>query len=169
MPLPHRAFDDLTPDVVAGIERTLAMRPRGLFSDVDGTLSAIAPVPEAAALLPGVRPLLEEARGAFDTVAVVSGRAAADAQRLVDVAGITYIGNHGLELLFPDGTTHVYPAALPYRQAIADALGALEQTLAPHLSGLRIESKDVTATVHVRNTVEPLAAEKQVYQVAVKV
>ena len=33
---------------------TLAQRPCGLFSDVDGTLSAIAPSPDAAVLLPDV-------------------------------------------------------------------------------------------------------------------
>src|SRR5690242_3035099 len=52
---------------------TLAQRPCGLFSDVDGTLSDIAPSPDAAALLPGVAELLAQARSEFALVVAVSG------------------------------------------------------------------------------------------------
>ena len=67
---------------------TLAQRPCGLFSDVDGTLSAIAPSPDAAVLLPDVAELLTQARSAFDLVVAVSGRASDDARRLVGVPGL---------------------------------------------------------------------------------
>ena len=40
------------------LRAVLALRPLGLFSDIDGTLSAIAPTPDAATLLPGVADLL---------------------------------------------------------------------------------------------------------------
>jgi trehalose 6-phosphate phosphatase len=149
------------------IHAALAARPRGLFCDIDGTLSAIAPTPESAVLLPGVRELLEQARDAFDVVAAVSGRAAADAQRLVGVSGITYIGNHGFERLTPDGTRVILPAAMPFQRPVADLLRRLERALAPRFPGLRVEPKGVTGSIHLRNTADPPAAEEAVYFAAV--
>ena len=84
------------------LRAVLALRPLGLFSDIDGTLSAIAPTPDAAALLPGVADLLTQALSTFDLVAAVSGRTAVDARALVGLPGILYIGNHGLEYLSED-------------------------------------------------------------------
>lgn len=152
--------DSATLDLIHG---ALAARPRALFTDVDGTISPIAPTPETARLLPGVRELLERARNAFDYVVAVSGRAAENARAMVGVQGIAYIGNHGFERLTPEGTLVILPAALPYRGALDETLAAIERDLAPRLRGLRIEPKGVTASVHVRNTPDPLAAEEAVY------
>src|SRR5260221_11460754 len=72
----------------------LAARPRGLFFDIDGTLSAIAPTPESATLLPDVAELLEQLRTRFDVVALVSGRPADDARPMGGLPGVVYTGNH---------------------------------------------------------------------------
>lgn len=154
------------------LRAVLAVRPRGLFSDVDGTLSAIAPTPSSAVLLPGVAPLLERLRQVFDVVAAVSGRSAEDARRLVGLAGITYIGNHGMERLDPEGDRsdgagdagrlRVLPEAEPYMTAVNAALDEIAATLTPRYPGLRIEYKGVTGSVHVRNTPDPEAAEEAV-------
>src|SRR5690242_13512164 len=93
---------DLDSAAQARLRDALAQRPRGLLSDVDGTLSAIAPTPGDATLLPGVRELLEQAQTRFDVVAAVSGRAAENARQLVGVSGLLYLGNHGLERLDPN-------------------------------------------------------------------
>jgi trehalose 6-phosphate phosphatase len=146
----------------------LAQRPCGLFSDVDGTLSAIAPTPAAAVLLPGVRELLERALARFEVVAAVSGRAAEDTRRLVGIAGITYLGNHGLERLDPDGVKlHILPEAEPYIRAINLVMAEVELPLAAAYPGLLFERKGVTASIHVRNTAHPDAAEREVYRRAV--
>lgn len=147
----------------------LRPRPRGLFSDVDGTLSPIAPTPEAAVLVPGVRELLDRARSSFDLVAAVSGRSAQDAARLVGLPGLTYIGNHGMERLDSDGTLHILPAAAPYADAIRTALDAVERALAPRYPGLRVERKGVTGSIHLRNAADPLAAEEAVAQMLAQV
>lgn len=140
------------------VEDALRMRPRGLFTDVDGTISAIAPTPEAATLLPGVREVLERAREVFDLVAAVSGRAAADAARMVGLEGILYIGNHGFERLERD-EVRVVPEAEPFVGAIGAALDEAERALAPAWPGLRVERKGVTGSVHVRATADPRRAE----------
>jgi len=94
------------------LRAVLALRPLGLFSDIDGTLSAIAPTPDAAILLPGVADLLKQALPTFDLVAAVSGRTAIDARAMVGLPGLLYIGNHGLEHLSEDDmTVHVRPEA----------------------------------------------------------
>lgn len=144
------------------LRSALRQRPRALFSDVDGTLSRIAPTPEAAVLLPGIRDLLERARDAFDLVAAVSGRAAADAARMVDVDSLIYIGNHGMERIEPDGTLHILPAAAAYAEDVRAALDTVERTLSPRFPSLRVERKGVTGSIHLRNVADPDAAEAAV-------
>ncbi|HEU0028103.1 MAG TPA: hypothetical protein VFQ25_13400, partial [Ktedonobacterales bacterium] len=51
-----------------------AARPRGLFSDVDGTISPIAATPGEARLAPGALEALTAARRRFAAVGLVSGR-----------------------------------------------------------------------------------------------
>jgi len=141
----------------------LAARPRGLFFDIDGTLSAIAPTPESATLLPGVAELLEQLRTRFDVVALVSGRAADDARRMVGLPGVLYIGNHGLERIEADAATvQVLPEAEPYVEAVNTTLDDLDATLAARFPGVHIERKGVTGSIHVRNAPDPDAAEESI-------
>lgn len=135
----------------------------GLFTDVDGTISAIAPTPDAAVLLPGARELLIEATRRFALVAAVSGRSALDARRLVGVSNLLYIGNHGMESIEPGASEPlVIPAAAPYVPAITSALDAIERRLAGRFPGLLVERKGPTGSVHVRQTADPDAAERAV-------
>ena len=141
----------------------LAARPRGLFFDIDGTLSAIAPTPESATLLHGVADLLEQLRTRFDVVALVSGRAADDARRMVGLPGVLYIGNHGLERIEADAATvQVLPEAEPFVEAVNTTLDDLDATLAARFPGVRIERKGVTGSIHVRNAPDPDAAEESI-------
>ncbi len=177
--------DTLTADTAlpwpsdTAMERALALlaaRPRGLFSDVDGTLSPIAPMPEVAVLLPGVADILRRAVAVFDVVAAVSGRSVGDVSRLVGIPELVYIGNHGLERSGPDirmGTRHamgevyIHPEALPYQVALTPVLAAVWDAVSAQFPGVRIEPKGVTASIHVRGTDDPDAAEAAVYAAAV--
>ena len=69
-----------------------------IILDVDGTLAPIVVRPELAQVPPGTRRELERLVGRYLLVACVSGRTGADAERVVGVPGIRYVGNHGLEL-----------------------------------------------------------------------
>lgn len=151
------------PGALTRIEAMLATRPRALLSDIDGTLSPIAPTPEDARLLPGIGDLLTRANAVFDLVALVSGRAAPDARRMVGLDALTYVGNHGLEELAPAATEpRVVPEALPLLPTIHALLDALERTLAPHWPALRIERKGITGSVHTRQTADPPRAERAI-------
>lgn len=144
----------------------LAHRPRGLFTDIDGTISSIAPTPEAATLLPGIAEVLDQAVTTFDLVVAVSGRSAQDAARMVGNAHLLYIGNHGLETYEPaSGADTIYPEALPFIAPLQHALERVGAELQPHWPGLRLEPKGATASIHVRNTSDPAAAEEEVYRV----
>lgn len=171
----YSVFPDVPHDAWEKVRAVLAARQRGLFSDLDGTLSAITATPAASVVLPEVRELLDEAREAFELVAVVSGRPAIEAARLVQVPGVVYSGNHGLERvrLEPENSRgrgsvprEVHPDAARYAHAIDETLVTIKTTLARRFPGIWIEPKGVTGTVHLRAVAEPEAAEEAVFALA---
>jgi trehalose 6-phosphate phosphatase len=69
-----------------------------LFLDVDGVLAPIVPRPEDARVPEETRAELRRLNNRYALVACISGRAGTDAQRIVGVPELVYVGNHGLEL-----------------------------------------------------------------------
>ena len=65
--------------------------------DIDGTLAPIVERPEDAAVPAETRAEVERLAGKYGLVGCISGRPAADARTLVGLAGIEYVGVHGLE------------------------------------------------------------------------
>jgi len=119
-----------------------------VFTDFDGTLAPIVDRPDAASMPPAVEEELAVLRDHPETaVAVVSGRALDDLRERVDVDGIAYAGNHGLEL-HGDGETVVNPDAQQARNAINAVCQRLRETI--DVPGAVVENKGVTATVHYR-------------------
>src|SRR3989304_8849681 len=88
-------------DILAPLARTPHF---GLFSDLDGTLAPIAISPQAAQLSPRGRQFLTALREALPLLVLISGRRVANLVKKVDVPGLVYIGNHGLEH-WEDGQT----------------------------------------------------------------
>jgi trehalose 6-phosphate phosphatase len=113
----------------------LAAEPRlaGLFLDVDGVLAPIVPRPEDARVPEETRSELRRLNERYALVACISGRAGADAQRVVGIPELTYVGNHGLELV---------PEADEWRTRLDAFLRAIAW---PH-----IEDKGLTAALHYR-------------------
>ncbi|MEX2161742.1 MAG: trehalose-phosphatase [Anaerolineales bacterium] len=132
----------------------LAAKPRfGFVSDLDGTLAPIAPTPDAAHISARARQLLAALRAELPLVALVSGRRAESLAAKVDLPGIVYVGNHGLER-WADGKTTVLPQALPYLphlQAVRAELRALEE------DGVFVEDKEATLSFHYRQAANPEA------------
>jgi trehalose 6-phosphate phosphatase len=145
----------------------LSERPLGLIFDIDGTLSPIAPTPAMARLHPQVAPLLLSARDhARVHVVILSGRAVEDGAAMVNVAGLTYIGTHGLE--WSDGLPT--PASVQLATGAASSIepGARLLDLASHeladLPGVLVERKRVGGAVHYRLCPEPEAAHARILQ-----
>jgi trehalose-phosphatase len=82
------------------------------------------------------------------TVALVTGRSAEDAQRMAGLKGAWTIGNHGLELLAPDGRASAPDNALRYEAAIADAARQLTRNYP--IPGALVENKRFTLSLHYR-------------------
>lgn len=124
--------------------------PLAVMLDVDGTLAPIAPRPQDATVPVETRRTLA-ALAALESVrvALVSGRAAADARRMVSVSNVWVIGNHGFEVVSPDGEEMVDAELEPWRVAVAQAARRLAPLVAP-VPGVILENKVWTLSVHYR-------------------
>lgn len=125
----------------------------GLIADIDGTISPLAPTPDAASVSPSCRRHLSQLAGRLALVAIISGRSAADSQRLVGATDLVYVGNHGLESLI-DSELTLHHEARPYRCQIAALLHDLE-TFCAEAPGVLIEDKGITASIHYRLAANP--------------
>jgi trehalose 6-phosphate phosphatase len=120
-----------------------------LCTDFDGTLTGIVADPDAPEMRPGNRESLQTLSEHSDVaVAVVSGRALDDLQSRVGIDGVSYAGNHGLELAH-EGETTVHPVAERQASEIHAVCEAVEERVGD-VEGCLIENKGVTATVHHR-------------------
>jgi trehalose 6-phosphate phosphatase len=129
-----------------------------VIADIDGTISEIAPTPDAAMVDPVAREALARLATRLDAVAVVSGRAPEAGVDLVGIPGLIYVGNHGLERI-ERGATWTHPVAASARPAIAAALTEIATELRSEMEApwLLIENKGVTGTVHYRLAPAPEA------------
>lgn len=81
-----------------------------LLLDYDGTLAPIAKHPDLAVMPTETKKVLERLANHPDVfIAIVSGRSVNNVKEMVGINGITYAGNHGLEILHSDGTKFVHP------------------------------------------------------------
>ena len=103
-----------------------------LLFDVDGTLAPIAPRPELASVPPETKVELARLASKYLLVACISGRSGEEAEALVGVEGIRYVGNHGLEL---DARAAV----------LASRIAAFRDTVA-----LPVEDKGLSLSYHYR-------------------
>ncbi|MBD0347952.1 MAG: trehalose-phosphatase [Thermoleophilia bacterium] len=127
---------------VPPIVARLAARPElaAIVLDVDGTLAPIVDRPEEARVPDETRRELQRLAGRYALVACVSGRAGADAARVVGVDGLRYVGAHGLEL---------DPAAPAWRERLVH----FAETVA-----WPVEDKGVTLSFHYRTSPDLAAA-----------
>lgn len=114
-----------------------------IFLDVDGVLAPIVPRPEDARVPDDIRAELHRLAGRYALVACVSGRAGTDAEAIVGVPELTYVGNHGLEL---------EPKADEWTERLEALLTGVDWP--------RIENKGLTASLHYRGMDEIAARRK---------
>ena len=124
--------------------------PLAVMLDVDGTLAPIAARPGDALVPPETQRVVAAlATRPGVRVVLVSGRAAADARRMVGVANVWVIGNHGFEVVSPDGEEREDPQLLPWRSAVARAARRIAVLVAP-VPGVLLEDKGWTLSIHYR-------------------
>lgn len=121
-----------------------------LFLDYDGTLAAIAPRPELAAMPDEARAVVQRL-SALCPVAFVSGRDLDDLTAMVAVDGLVYAGSHGFDLRGPDLRRQVGVEYVPDLD-IAD--GSLRDRLGG-IAGALVERKRFAIAIHTRQVAPP--------------
>jgi trehalose 6-phosphate phosphatase len=138
----------------------------GVLLDIDGVLAPIvrhaddAHVPEPTRV-----PLIAVARR-YGLVACVSGRQATTARRIVSLGSITYVGNHGAELLRGGATdVELDPEVAKWAPRVREFA---EEAWSDRLRRLRVraEDKDVIRAFHWRGAPDEDAAEAAVREIA---
>jgi trehalose 6-phosphate phosphatase len=120
-----------------------------LLTDYDGTLTPIVDRPEQATLNNNTRKLLQKlVKNRRYTVGVISGRALSDLKSKIDLDGIIYAGNHGLEIE-GFGASFLEPIAEEMRPFFSMLNKALSATMRG-IKGVFVENKGLTLSVHYR-------------------
>jgi trehalose-phosphatase len=128
-----------------------------LFLDYDGTLTPIVSRPELALCPPKVKRHLEELRdlrGVY--LAIISGRSLEDLRGKVEVPGIIYVGNHGLEIENPSGS-HKKSLSSTRTRELRKITQNLQNSM-KEIPGILFEEKGPILSVHYRNVPEKLLA-----------
>jgi trehalose-phosphatase len=157
----RRAATDYDPARPLALARAaLDAAPAGLLTDLDGTLAPIVRDPDSARPLPAAVEALHALQARLAVVAVITGRAGADARRMLGSDQLLVVANHGLEWLEPGA------AATPAREDLAWAPEAVRAALSRVRldDGSWIEDKTLSATLHFRNAADPEAVRQRLRQ-----
>jgi trehalose 6-phosphate phosphatase len=119
-----------------------------ILLDVDGTLAPIVERPEDARVPDETRAELARLASRYALVACVSGRPGVEVERLLDVAGVAIVGEHGLELA-PDAARW------------ADAVAAFSRGV-----DWPAEQKPLSVSFHFRRADDEAAARAYLTRVA---
>jgi len=141
------------------IRETLRHSPSGLITDVDGTISKTAPTPQQAEVTPLCHQYLSVLCNHLSLVAAISGRSAANIKSMLNIDGMVYIGNHGLERWSADHSESTKNCQ-DYPQVIEAAIKELTPLLS--MDGIIIENKGVTASIHYRLSNNPQTAKQHI-------
>ncbi len=146
-------------DHLDSVRELLSLAPFGLFTDIDGTISELAPSPAEARVSPVCRESLATLAKHLAVVVAVSGRPAAEAREMVGIDEMVYIGNHGYER-WVGGRVELVPGVGDYPakiKAVLDGLGELVS-----IEGIILENKGPTASIHYRRCRDHEAALKAI-------
>ena len=133
----------------------LSVERLGVFTDFDGTISPIAPRPEAAGASPAAKAALKALAERLPVVVAISGRALFDLRAKLDLPELLYIGSHGLTWWY-QGADEVPDEVRPYIEYAARVAAELETLHA--YPGIRFEEKGIGLALHYRQSPDPQAA-----------
>jgi trehalose 6-phosphate phosphatase len=118
------------------------------FFDIDGTLVEIAQTPEAIVVHDDIPPLISRLNLiAGGAVALITGRAIADVDRLLPMHGMTVAGQHGLEIRTATGDLTTHPVRA---ESLNKVRAELLDAVAKH-PGLIAEHKGLSIALHYRH------------------
>jgi trehalose 6-phosphate phosphatase len=141
-----------TAETLAAALRPVTKDPAraAILCDIDGTLAPIVTRADEAHVPDKASRLLGRAARRYGLVACISGRAAADARRIVGVGGIAYAGSHGAELLEPGAARpRISPAFESWAERVDGFAGERDDHELRRLR-VRIERKGPIVAFHWR-------------------
>jgi trehalose 6-phosphate phosphatase len=137
--------------------RAAPQRAAVLF-DIDGTLAPIVRHASDAHIPDDTRRQLIAVAKRYAMVACVSGRPAAVARQMVAIGSISYVGNHGCELLAPSAADVVVDRRVAaYAERVA-AFGLAADTVEVQRLRVRLEDKGPIVAFHWRGAPDEAAA-----------
>jgi len=163
-----RAVPAPTAETLAAALRPVTNDPSraAILCDIDGTLAPIVTRAEEAHVPDKASRLLGRATRRYGLVACISGRAAADARRIVGVGGIAYAGSHGAELLEPGATrARISPAFESWTDRVAGFAADRDDRDLRRLR-VRIERKGPIVAFHWRGVPDEDAARTRLEGIA---
>ncbi|KAF5294009.1 hypothetical protein FQA39_LY13563 [Lamprigera yunnana] len=128
-----------------------------LLLDYDGTLAPLAPHPDLAKIPTETKNVLQRLSNMSDCyISIISGRNVNNVKEMVGIDGITYAGNHGLEILHPDGSKFVHPMPTEFQGKVTELLQQLQEHVCK--DGAWVENKGALLTFHFRGAPTVLRA-----------
>ncbi|XP_058453158.1 uncharacterized protein LOC131431452 [Malaya genurostris] len=131
-----------------------------LILDYDGTLAELTSHPNLTAMTPEMKQTLSNIVNSGKVfVAVISGRDVDGVKQKIGIENMIYSGNHGLEVLYPNGTRHNQGIS----KELADNFTKMVDQLTTELAhdGAWVENKKVTITFHYRQVDPALVPDMQ--------
>lgn len=136
-------------DELKEIQVTTSKKRIGLFLDFDGTLASISRYPDNAFLPFEVKQiLLDLKKKPGFHLAIISGRELGDLKKKIDIPGIIYSGNHGLEWEI-DGKRESRFIKDNKLKLLSGLRKRIEQ-LKLDYEGIYLEDKQITFSLHYR-------------------
>ncbi|XP_036328240.1 probable trehalose-phosphate phosphatase C isoform X2 [Rhagoletis pomonella] len=137
-----------------------AKTPLALLLDYDGTLAAIADNPDKTFMTVEIEKMLNKlAVHPQVFLAIISGRGLRNVQSRIGIKGITYAGNHGLEIETGDGTRYDYELAPEVQKHYTTMVRELSDTV--QKNGAWVEDKRLSLTYHYRDVPANLAEQQR--------
>jgi trehalose 6-phosphate phosphatase len=131
------------------LKKTLNNKKIVLFLDYDGTLAPLAETPARALMTLKTKKLLKKlSRLSRCRLAIISGRSLKDLKKMVGIDGITYVGNHGLEMEGP-GIKFGCPVTRSHKATLRHIKNELKAKLSSFI-GVFVEDKGLTLSIHYR-------------------
>merc|ERR1719154_130818 len=118
-----------------------------LLLDYDGTLAPHGAHPDLTVLPPATREVLRRLADMPEGfVSVITGRCIPDIKAKVNIQNITYAGNHGLDIVHPDGTRFVPPLPEEVEEKASWLLQRLQAECCQ--AGAWVENKGIVLAFH---------------------
>ncbi len=135
-------------DFESWLGRFLTGHRLAIFLDYDGTLTPLKRHPSEATLSAPMREAIATCVERSDTdVTIVSGRSVDDVSKMVGIPGVTFAGNHGLEITGPEIESFQHEDIPAYQERLHELAESLEELC---IAGAWVEEKRASLTFHYR-------------------